>query len=93
MYFHGKNILPIGFQQRGPLLCESLVEFENLEALRQGLGVGNETGSRERAMSMSRADGKRQVSVAVDLMRWNNLDVSGKPQHHPITGANFGRCR
>jgi D-alanyl-D-alanine carboxypeptidase len=39
------------------------------------------------AMSMTRADGKRQMSVAVNLMRWNKLDISGKPQHHPIDDA------
>ena len=39
------------------------------------------------AMSMSRADGKRQMSVAVNLMRWNQLDLAGKPQHHPIDDA------
>ncbi len=39
------------------------------------------------AMSMTRADGKRQMSVAVNLMRWNQLDVSGKPQQHPIDDA------
>ena len=39
------------------------------------------------AMSMTRADGKRQMSVAVNLMRWNKLDRSGKPQHHPIDDA------
>ena len=32
MHPYGKDILPIGFQQRGPLLCESLVELENLRA-------------------------------------------------------------
>ena len=36
---------------------------------------------------MTRADGKRQMSVAVNLMRWNKLDFSGKPQHHPIDYA------
>ncbi len=36
---------------------------------------------------MTRADGKRQMSVAVNLMRWNKLDFSGKPQHHPIDDA------
>ena len=35
----------------------------------------------------ARADGKRQMSVAVNLMRWNKLDVSGKPQQHPIDDA------
>ncbi|MEU9111080.1 serine hydrolase domain-containing protein [Streptomyces sp. NPDC048483] len=37
--------------------------------------------------SLTRADGKRQMSVAVNLMRWNKLDSSGKPQHHPIDDA------
>ncbi len=39
------------------------------------------------AITMTRADGKRQMSVAVNLMRWNKLDSSGKPQHHPIDDA------
>jgi D-alanyl-D-alanine carboxypeptidase len=39
------------------------------------------------AISMTRADGKRQMSVAVNLMRWNKLDLSGTPQHHPIDDA------
>src|SRR5215470_315161 len=39
------------------------------------------------AMSMIRADGKRQMSVALNLIRWNKLDSSGKPQHHPIDDA------
>jgi D-alanyl-D-alanine carboxypeptidase len=39
------------------------------------------------AMSMTRADGKRQMSVAFNLIRWNKLDSSGKPQHHPIDDA------
>jgi D-alanyl-D-alanine carboxypeptidase len=39
------------------------------------------------AMSMTRADGQRQMSVAVNLMRWNKLDGSGTPQHHPIDDA------
>jgi len=38
-------------------------------------------------MSMTRADGKRQMSVAVNLIRWNKLDSSGKPQHHPMDDA------
>jgi len=38
-------------------------------------------------MSMIRADGKRQMSVALNLIRWNKLDSSGKPQHHPIDDA------
>jgi D-alanyl-D-alanine carboxypeptidase len=39
------------------------------------------------AISMIRADGKRQMSVAVNLMRWNKLEASGKPQQHPIDDA------
>jgi D-alanyl-D-alanine carboxypeptidase len=36
---------------------------------------------------MSQDDGKRQMSVAVNLIRWNKLNSSGKPQHHPIDDA------
>jgi D-alanyl-D-alanine carboxypeptidase len=39
------------------------------------------------AISMIRADGKRQMSIAVNLMRWDKLGPSGKPQHHPIDDA------
>ncbi|WP_218022240.1 hypothetical protein [Nocardia amamiensis] len=39
------------------------------------------------AMSMTSADGKRQMSIAVNLQRWNQLDSSGKPQPHPIDDA------
>ncbi|MGW0751382.1 serine hydrolase domain-containing protein [Streptomyces sp. NPDC002587] len=38
-------------------------------------------------MSLTRADGKRQMSVAVNLQRWNEPDSSGRPQHHPIDDA------
>jgi len=38
-------------------------------------------------MSLTRTDGKRQMSVAMNLVRWNRLDSSGKPQHHPIDDA------
>lgn len=38
-------------------------------------------------ISLTRADGKRQMSVAVNLQRWNKPDSSGKPQHHPIDEA------
>ncbi|MBT2407538.1 beta-lactamase family protein [Streptomyces sp. ISL-87] len=38
-------------------------------------------------MSLTRADGKRQMSVAINLQRWNKVDSSGKPQHHPIDDA------
>ena len=39
---------------------------------------------------MTRADGQRQMSIAVNLQRWNKLDSSGKPQHHPIDDAFSG---
>jgi D-alanyl-D-alanine carboxypeptidase len=39
------------------------------------------------AISMIRADGKRQMSIAVNLMRWNKLDASGRPRHHPLDDA------
>jgi D-alanyl-D-alanine carboxypeptidase len=39
------------------------------------------------AMSMIRADGKRKMSVGFNLIRWNKLDSSGKPQPHPIDDA------
>ncbi|MDT9682435.1 serine hydrolase domain-containing protein [Streptomyces sp. TRM76323] len=38
-------------------------------------------------MSLTRADGKRRMSVAVNLIRWNRLDAAGEPQHHPIDDA------
>ncbi|MFC9245936.1 serine hydrolase domain-containing protein [Streptomyces sp. NPDC057136] len=38
-------------------------------------------------MSWTRADGKRQMSLAMNLARWNKLDSSGNPQHHPIDDA------
>lgn len=38
-------------------------------------------------MSWTRADGKRQMSVAMNMVRWNKLDSSGQPQHHPIDDA------
>ncbi|MEV5651083.1 serine hydrolase domain-containing protein [Nocardia sp. NPDC052254] len=39
------------------------------------------------AISMTSADGRRQMSVAANLQRWNVLDSSGRPQPHPIDGA------
>jgi D-alanyl-D-alanine carboxypeptidase len=41
-------------------------------------------------MSLTRADGGRQMSVAMNLARWNKLDSSGKPRHHPIDDALSG---
>ncbi|WP_086793529.1 serine hydrolase domain-containing protein [Streptomyces thermovulgaris] len=38
-------------------------------------------------LAMTRADGKRQMAVAVNMQRWNRLDSSGKPQPHPIDEA------
>ncbi|MFD8590950.1 serine hydrolase domain-containing protein [Streptomyces sp. NPDC059637] len=39
------------------------------------------------ALAMTRADGKRQMSVAVNMQRWNRIDSSGKPQPHPVDDA------
>ncbi|MET8945827.1 serine hydrolase domain-containing protein [Streptomyces sp. NPDC004542] len=39
------------------------------------------------ALAMTRADGKRQMAVAVNLQRPNKLDSAGKPQPHPIDDA------
>ncbi|MDA3626415.1 serine hydrolase [Saccharopolyspora sp. WRP15-2] len=39
------------------------------------------------ALTMIRADGERQMSVAVNLQRWNTLDATGKPKPHPIDDA------
>ncbi|MFI0420657.1 serine hydrolase domain-containing protein [Spongiactinospora sp. 9N601] len=38
-------------------------------------------------LSMISADGKRQMSVAVNLQRWNRLGATGRPQPHPIDDA------
>ncbi|MGW6460462.1 serine hydrolase domain-containing protein [Streptomyces sp. NPDC055078] len=38
-------------------------------------------------LAMTRADGKRQMAVAVNTQRWNRLDSSGRPQPHPIDDA------
>lgn len=38
-------------------------------------------------VSMIRADGGRQMSFAINLMRWNRLDASGQPLPHPIDDA------
>ncbi|MEU9851818.1 serine hydrolase domain-containing protein [Streptomyces sp. NPDC047974] len=38
-------------------------------------------------LAMIRADGERQLAVAVNLQRWNRLDSSGSPQPHPIDDA------
>uniref|UniRef100_UPI003F689123 serine hydrolase domain-containing protein n=1 Tax=Streptomyces polyasparticus TaxID=2767826 RepID=UPI003F689123 len=39
------------------------------------------------AISLTRDDGRRQMSVAVNLQRWNRPDASGQPQPHAIDGA------
>ena len=39
------------------------------------------------AISMANVDGKRQMSVAVNLQRWNELDSAGKPRPHAIDAA------
>ncbi|MHA6757448.1 serine hydrolase domain-containing protein [Streptacidiphilus sp. PAMC 29251] len=44
-------------------------------------------------LAMTRADGRRQMAVAVNLQRWNRLDSSGKPQPHPVDDALAAFCR
>lgn len=44
------------------------------------------------ALSMTRADGNRQLSVALNLQRWNTLDPTGRPQPHPIDDALAALC-
>ncbi|MFD8691502.1 serine hydrolase domain-containing protein [Streptomyces sp. NPDC059651] len=39
------------------------------------------------ALAMTRADGRRQMAVAVNAQRWNRLDSAGRPQPHPVDGA------
>ncbi|MFH9956065.1 serine hydrolase domain-containing protein [Streptomyces roseolus] len=39
------------------------------------------------ALAMIRADGERQLAVAVNMQRWNGLDASGAPLPHPIDDA------
>ncbi|MFE0024006.1 serine hydrolase domain-containing protein [Amycolatopsis sp. NPDC059021] len=39
------------------------------------------------ALAMTRADGERQLAVAVNLQRWNRFGPSGKPLPHPIDDA------
>ncbi|WP_406859383.1 serine hydrolase domain-containing protein [Streptomyces sp. HUAS MG47] len=39
------------------------------------------------ALAMIRADGERQMAVAVNLQRWNRLDSSGRPEPHAIDAA------
>ncbi|MCP9985822.1 beta-lactamase family protein [Streptomyces sudanensis] len=38
-------------------------------------------------VSLTRADGERQMSVAVNLQRWNKADSPGTPQRHPVDDA------
>ncbi|MER6196398.1 serine hydrolase domain-containing protein [Streptomyces sp. NPDC001586] len=38
-------------------------------------------------ISLTRADGRRQMSVAVNLQRWNGPGSSGEPRHHPVDDA------
>ncbi|WP_405453541.1 serine hydrolase domain-containing protein [Streptomyces erythrochromogenes] len=40
-----------------------------------------------RTMSLTRSDGRRQMSVGINLERWNRPDADGQPQHHPIDDA------
>ncbi|MGW6061842.1 serine hydrolase domain-containing protein [Streptomyces sp. NPDC055189] len=81
-------------QRTGPVISQ---EGKTIE---YGLGLYPEGGPGEAtfwghggtvwgggALAMTRADGKRQMAVAVNLQRWNRLDSSGRPQPHPIDEA------
>lgn len=39
------------------------------------------------AITMTSADGRNQMSVAVNRQRWNRLNADGKPMPHPIDAA------
>lgn len=39
------------------------------------------------AISMTREDGRRQMTVLINRQRWNALDPSGRPQPHAIDAA------
>ncbi|WP_328387873.1 hypothetical protein [Nocardia sp. NBC_00416] len=39
------------------------------------------------SISLTRADGNRQLSVALNPARWNELGPSGKPRPHPSDDA------
>ncbi|MEV0841755.1 serine hydrolase domain-containing protein [Actinocatenispora sera] len=39
------------------------------------------------AISLHRADGGRQLSIGINLMRPNGLDEHGRPRHHPLDDA------
>ncbi|MVU83042.1 serine hydrolase [Nocardia sp. ET3-3] len=39
------------------------------------------------AITWTRDEGERQLSLAVNLQRWNRLDATGRPQPHPIDTA------
>ncbi|MDT0318193.1 serine hydrolase domain-containing protein [Streptomyces millisiae] len=38
-------------------------------------------------LATTRADGERQLAVAVNLQRWHSLDSSGRPRPHPVDDA------
>ncbi|WP_067702683.1 serine hydrolase domain-containing protein [Nocardia jejuensis] len=42
------------------------------------------------AFSLTSADTTRQLSLAVNLQRWNRFDATGRPQPHPIDAALQG---
>jgi D-alanyl-D-alanine carboxypeptidase len=39
------------------------------------------------AITMTRADGRRQMSIALNRQRWNTLDPAGRPAPHAIDAA------
>ncbi|MFI6869139.1 serine hydrolase domain-containing protein [Nocardia sp. NPDC050406] len=97
LLFSGELISPSALaQMRGTV---PVVSFEG-EILDYGLGLQKSTlpglgtywgheGSAwgSGAMSWTSADGRRQLSVAVNLQRWHRLDASQRPLPHPIDAA------
>ncbi|MEU5899158.1 hypothetical protein [Streptomyces venezuelae] len=59
----------------------------------RGSGAAACTGGHEGTVrgagttSRTSADGRRQMTLAVNLVRWNKPDASGKPQPRAIDGA------
>ncbi|MFG2914757.1 serine hydrolase domain-containing protein [Kitasatospora sp. NPDC048298] len=80
-------------QRTGPVvdLDGSTIQF-GLGLVKVDVGCGTFWGKDGSAwgagtISLIRADGRRQMSVAINLQRWNKPDASGRLQPHPIDGA------
>ncbi|MEU8194667.1 serine hydrolase domain-containing protein [Microbispora amethystogenes] len=93
----GKIVKPSSLaqmQRTGPVISQSgqMISYglglHELEIPGCGIFWGNDgTVWGAETQSWIRADGKRQISVAMNLVRWNKIDSSGRPQPHPIDDA------